>query len=108
MTHWVRLWGNMPNDLKWRVIARHSGRPMTGVLAVFIHMMTNAGGNEEARGTLHKWDDEVIAVALDIDTEHVAAIRLAMQGKILDGDRLTGWEKRQPKREDSSAERTRA
>jgi hypothetical protein len=37
----------------------------------------------------------------------VAAIRNAMQGKVLSGDVLRRWDVRQPKREDNSTERTR-
>lgn len=104
---WVRLWKDMPTDPKWRVIARRSGRPLPEVLAVFVFMMTNAGDNNDERGKLSGWDDEDVGAALDIDGEHVAAIREAMQGKTLDGDKLSGWDKRQPKREDDSVERVK-
>lgn len=110
MSHWVRLWEDMPTDPKWRVIARRSGRPIAEVLSVFCFMLTNAGGSRE-RGTLDGWNDEDVGAALDMEPEHVAAIRDAMQGKTLDGGRLTGWERRQPKRErddDKSTERVQA
>lgn len=107
MTSWLRLWHDMPTDPKFRVIARKAGRPLTEVLSVFVLMMTNASASD-ARGELCGWDDEDAAAALDIDPEHVKAIRSAMQGKVLDGDNLSGWERRQPKREDDSAERVRA
>ena len=107
MANWVRLWEDMPNDPKWRVIARRSGRPIAEVIAVFVHMMTNAGANATERGVLDNWSDEDVAAALDIEPEHVAGIRDAMQDKTLDGERLKGWEKRQPKREDGAAERAR-
>lgn len=110
MSHWVRLWDDMPTDPKWRVIARRSGRPITEVIAVFCFMLTNAGAACE-RGTLDGWNDEDVGAALDMDAEVVSAIREAMQGKTLDGERLTGWERRQPKRErddDNSAERVKA
>lgn len=110
MSHWVRLWDDMPTDPKWRVIAKRAGRPIPEVMAVFLFMLSNAGGSSE-RGTLENWNDEDVAAALDIDEAHVAAIRSAMQGKTLDGDKLTGWEKRQPKRErddDNSTERVKA
>jgi hypothetical protein len=106
MSHWVRLWEDMPTDPKWRVIARRSGRPIAEVLSVFCFMLTNAGASRD-RGTLDGWNDEDVAAALDMDAEHVAAIREAMQGKTLDGERLTGWERRQPKREDGAAERAK-
>jgi hypothetical protein len=106
MTKWVRLWADMPTDPKWRVIARKSGRPISEVMAVFMFMMTNAGCSDD-RGSLHNWDDEDIGAALDIDGECVTAIREAMQGKTLEGHKLSGWEKRQPEREDQSKERVR-
>ncbi len=108
MSHWVRLWSDMPTDPKWRVIARRAGRPLSEVIAVFVFMMTNAGANATERGELFNWQDDDVAAALDMDTDHVAAIREAMQGKTLDGDKLTGWDNRQPKREDNSAERAKA
>lgn len=114
MSRWVRLWVDMPTDPKWRVIAKRAGRPISETLAVFMFMLANAGERNETqpnateRGILVNWSDEDVAAALDIETAHVAAIREAMQGKTLDGEKLTGWEKRQPKREDGSSERAKA
>ena len=105
---WLRLWHDMPTDPKFRVIAKKSGRPLSEVLSVFVLMLTNASGNETARGALANWSDEDTAAALDIDADAVTAIREAMQGKTLNGDKLSGWAKRQPKREDNSAERVKA
>jgi len=107
MSNWVRLWEDMPNDPKWRVIAKRAKRPIAEVLAVFVHMMTNAG-QAANRGALEGWNDEDVGAALDMEPCDVAAIREAMQGKTLDGDKLSGWEKRQPKREDGGAERAKA
>lgn len=105
MTDWVRLWHDMPTDPKWRVVARKSGQPLPCVLAVFTMMLTNASCNAADRGTLLAWDHEDAAAALDMDPEQIEAIFDAMQGKVLEGQRLTGWERRQPKREDNSAQR---
>jgi len=113
MSSWVRLWIDMPTDPKWRVIAKRAGRPISETLAVFVFMLSNAGernetqANASERGVLVNWSDEDVAAALDIETAHVTAIREAMQGKTLDGDKLTGWGKRQPKREDGSSERAK-
>jgi hypothetical protein len=79
-------------------------------MSVFMFMMVNAGErrpNATERGELFNWSDEDTAAALDIDPQHVTCIREAMQGKTLDGDKLPGWEKRQPIRDDGSAERAR-
>lgn len=97
----------MVNDPKWRTIARVSGQKVGDVIAVYVHMMTMAA-NASERGRAEGFNDEDVATALDIDTEQVTAIRNAMQGRVLDGDYLTGWDKRQPQREDGAAERARA
>jgi hypothetical protein len=112
MTRWVRLWEDMPNDPKWRVIAAkamkrietHETRvTIAEVLAVFLHMLTSS-----TSGNLDGWNDEVIASAIDSETSKIRGIREAMDGLVLSGNVLKGWEKRQPKREDFSTERVRA
>lgn len=103
----MRLWDDMPTDPKWRVIARRSGQRIGDVIAMFNILMVQAGANADERGRTHGNDDDEIGAALDLEPEDVAAIREAMQGKVLDGTLLMGWEKRQPKREDGSAERAR-
>jgi len=107
MTDWVRLWHDMPTDPKWRVIARKSGQPLPCVIALFTLMMTTASAADD-RGSIANLTNEDAAAALDLDEEDVAAMREAMQGRVLDGDRLSGWERRQPKRErenDDSSQR---
>lgn len=112
---WLRLWHEMPNDPKWRTIARVSGQPIALVQAMYVHLLVDASRNV-TRGhvTVTKED---IASALDVTDEQVEAVFSAMQSRVLDGDKLTGWEGRQPKREDagnpetgakSAAERKRA
>lgn len=106
---WFRLWSDMVNDPKWRTISRISKQEISRVIAVALHMMTCAS-NAANRGHIEGWNDEDVATALNIETGDVAVIREAMQGRVLDGDYLTGWEKRQPKREredDGGTERSR-
>lgn len=106
---WFRLWTDMVNDPKFRTIARVSKQEISRVISVYVHMMTCAS-NATERGHTEGWCDEDVATALDINTEDVEAIREAMQGRVLDGDYLTGWEKRQPLREredDTAADRKR-
>lgn len=105
---WCRLWHDMVTDPKFRAVAKRCRRPTGEVVAVFVAMLTNASANEDERGTLRNWNHEDIGVALDFDAEVVESIYLAMQGKLLVGNRLTGWERRQPKREDNSTDRVRA
>lgn len=109
MTDWLRLWHDMPTDPKWRVIARRSGKPLPCVIALYTLMLTTASAADD-RGSIASLTDEDAAAALDIDEEDVAAIRSAMAGRVIDGDRLTGWERRQPKRErenDDSSQRVK-
>lgn len=103
---WVRLWVDMPTDPKFRIVAKASGQPLSAVIAVFTFMLTDAA-NANERGRTQA-NDEVIASALDLEMEQIRTIRAAMQKRVLDGDKLTGWDKRQPKREDNSGERAKA
>jgi hypothetical protein len=71
---------------------------IANVLAVWDCMM-NCASQATPRGELIGWDSEDIGALLEIEMAEVDAIHTAMQGKTLNGNRLTGWEKRQPKRE---------
>lgn len=104
---WLRLWHDMPTDPKWRTISRASGQRIGDVIAVFVHVLVDAS-NATERGRTQSFVCEDVANALDIECEQVEAILLAMQGRVLDGDKLRGWEKRQPAREDGAAERAKA
>lgn len=108
MTSWVRLWHDMPTDPKWRTIARKSNQRIGDVIAVFNFLMVNASANAMQRGTLSGFEIEDVASALELQESDVEAIISSMQGKVLDGYTLTGWDRRQPKREDNSTERSRA
>lgn len=105
---WLRLWHDMPTDPKWRTIARASGQRIGDVMAVYVHLMVCGSSNTTERGRTTSFNSEDVASALDLETEQVSAIVNAMQGRVLEGDTLAGWEKRQVQREDGSAERARA
>jgi hypothetical protein len=98
---WVRLWHDMPTDPKWRTIAKRSGQPLACVIALFNLVIINASQNSECPGTLKNWQDDDAAAALDIEADQVAAIMAAFDGKVMENQSLTGWTKRQPRREDS-------
>lgn len=100
--HWLRLWHDMPNDPKWRTVARVSKQPISLVLSVFLHLMVDASRNV-TRGHADVTHED-LASALDCDEQQISAILEAMQGRVLDGMNLLGWEKRQPKREDAGDE----
>lgn len=77
------------------------------MISVFTFMLCNASESSN-RGTLERWSDEAIASALGLKESDVFEIRKAMQNRVLDGDLLTRWDDRQPKREDDSRDRVRA
>lgn len=109
MTDWVRLWHDMPTDPKWRVIARKSGQPLACVIALFTLLMTTASAAED-RGDVSSLSIEDAAAALDMGEDDVSAIMAAMESRVIAGGRLSGWERRQPKRErenDDSSERVK-
>lgn len=103
---WLRLWHDMPNDPKWRTIARISGEPLALVTAVYIHLLVDASRNV-TRGHINVTAED-LASALDVTEQQIDAVLSAMDGRVMDDGCLTGWEKRQPKREDSGDEETGA
>lgn len=106
MTNWVRLWEDMPTDPKWRVIAKKADVTISEVIAVFTFMLVKAA-DPKHRGRIENWCDEDVAEALNMDANAIERIRTHMNGKVLQGSKLTGWEARQPMREDGSADRAR-
>ena len=120
MMNWFRWHHGTVNDPKWRVISKKSGVPIPVVLSVFAYFLERASSNETPRnanetsmkrGSVSGWCKDDIAACFDIDPDQVSAVYEAMQGRVLDGDWLTGWEHRQPKRErehDVSTDRVKA
>ncbi len=96
---WLRLWHDMPNDPKWRTISRISAQPVSLVQAVYIHLLVDAS-RCVTRGHVTVTAED-LASALDVTDDQVESVLSAMQGRVIDGEMLSGWEKRQPKREDA-------
>lgn len=96
---WLRLWHDMPNDPKWRTIARKSGQRIGDVIGVYIHLLVSASSNKDC-GAIAGVDPEDLASALNMDVKEVESILQAMEGRVVSDGRLTGWDSSQPKRED--------
>lgn len=96
----------MPTDPKFKTVSKISKQPITSVISVYLFLLVDASSNSTERGVT-LCNSENVASALDLETDQVDTIKQAMEGRLLDGNRLKGWKKRQPKREDDSAERVR-
>lgn len=105
---WFRSWHGAPTDAKWLVIARRAGVTPLMVSAVFWALLDYASQQTE-RGSVAGFDVETYATWAGVEEADILAVLDAMRAKgvITDGDTLSAWDKRQPKREDSSAERVR-
>lgn len=108
MSHlpWFRWHSGTVNDPKWRVVAIRADTSVANVVAVWASILEAASEAEE-RGSVESWCADDIAANLGIDSIIVDRVWGALQGKVLEGQRLTGWNKRQPKREDDSGERVK-
>lgn len=103
---WLRLWHEMPNDPKWRTIARISKQPIALVQAVYLHLLVSASRNV-TRGHSSVTPED-LASHFDVTECDIEAVLTAMQGRVLEGGYLTGWDNRQPKREDAGNPETGA
>ncbi|WP_261424382.1 DnaT-like ssDNA-binding domain-containing protein [Serratia proteamaculans] len=103
---WLRLWHDMPNDPKWRTVARLSGQPIALVQATYVHLLVSAS-QSVTRGHADVTAED-LASALDVTDRDIALILDAMQGRVLEGTCLSGWDKRQVKRDDSGNPETGA
>lgn len=90
---WLRLWHDIPNDPKWRTISRISGQPISLVLAIYIHILVSASESSE-RGCF-SIEVEDIASSLNESDEAVNEIISAMQGRVIEGTMVLGWDRRQ-------------
>jgi hypothetical protein len=95
---WLRLWHDMPNDPKFKTVARVSKRPITEVLSIYLHLLVDASRNV-TRGHVNVTIED-ISSAIDVQEEHVSSILDAMEGRLICQKKLTGWDSRQPKNED--------
>lgn len=109
MADWFRWWHGTVTDPKFMWVARHSGRPLSEVIAVWAALLETAS-NGETRGNVSCFDSVSYDCLMGLDDGICDRIIAAMTDKgIIDGDgNLTGWERRQPKREDQTSAESRA
>lgn len=105
---WCRLYNDLPFHPKWRVIANETALPVHEVVVVVTALLCKANG-AQPRGSLAEFSPRECAAALELPSEHVAAIYAALEDiGWIDQDYLATWDDRQPDREDrTAAERQR-
>lgn len=111
---WFRWWHGTLTDPKFRWVARKSGCSFTSVIALWVALLERAsaatnGDASVTRGDVTGFDCDAHDALLDVEDGTCAKILEAFVDKgLISEGRIAAWEKRQAKREDSSAERTRA
>lgn len=100
---WFRWHHGSVTDPKFQLVARKANARLGDVIAVWAFILEAASASDE-RGTFGDLDFESIDCLLGADDGTAARIVEAMGNRgILEGTRVSSWEKRQPKREDETA-----
>jgi len=96
---WFRWHHGSVNDPKFGLVARKAAARVGDVIAVWALILEQASANTE-RGLFGAIDCEATDFLLGAEDGTTARILEAMQGRsLVDGERVTRWEERQPKRE---------
>lgn len=105
---WFRWFHGSTTDPKFGLVARKAGVSVAEVVAVWATILEEASSNQR-RGSIGDIDAESVDFSLGLPDGTFNRVRLAMvERRLLGSDgSVISWERRQPKREDSSAERTR-
>lgn len=105
---WFRSWHGAPTDPKWLGIARKAG-VAPGIVAAVVWALLDRASQATERGTIDGYDADGLACFMGCEPEQIDHIVALMHEKgILERNAFTGWDKHQPKREDSSNERVKA
>jgi hypothetical protein len=103
VTDWFRSWHGAPTDPKWLLIAKKAGVKPCHVAHTFWALMDHGSQNAD-RGFVGDFDIETFALFSGLEEEHVSRIVTQLrEKKLIVDERLASWGKRQPKREDESA-----
>lgn len=105
MADWFRWWHGTVTDTKFLWVSRKSGQRPGDVNAVWCALLEHAS-QSDIRGSIGGFDAESMDCFLDLDDGVTQRIIDTMRTKgMIDQDGcLTGWERRQPKREDSGGD----
>lgn len=100
---WFRWHHGSVSDPKFKLVARKVGCSTAEVIAVWACILEEASAAEE-RGLHGGLDFEAIDLDMGLPDGRSNDIYLRMQDRgLVDGEAVCGWDKRQPKREDETA-----
>jgi len=111
---WFRWWHGSLNDPKFKWVALKSGCQFTAVITLWVALLERASSvthsdADVTRGDITGFDCDAHDALFDVQDGTCARIYEAFVAKgLVRENRIVKWAARQPKREDSSAERTRA
>ena len=113
------MYHGTPSNPKWRVIAQRCNKGATPgtnlkllispakVIGVWGYLL-DVASQSTPRGSIHNFNVEFCSVTLGLAEQDVEAVVNQMRRmELIVDNQLKNWKKRQPVREDSSAERTR-
>lgn len=107
MNCWWRSWHGAPTDSKWLAIAQRT-QTNAGMVSALAWALMDHASQSDPRGDVSTFDVEAYAAFSGFDLDKLLRIMEALTDKnIIKDNTLTAWEKRQPKREDGSAERAK-
>lgn len=100
---WFRWHHGSVTDPKFQLVARKAGVRLPDVLAVWAFLLETASASNE-RGSFGEVDCEAVDCLFGLEDGRTALILEHMDARgLVDDNRVTSWEKRQPKKEDESA-----
>ncbi len=103
MMDWFRWHHGSVSDPKFQLVAKRASATVAEVVAVWAFVLETAS-QSESRGQFDGIDCEAVDLALGMVDGTAQRILIAMEQRgLIEGGRIAAWSKRQPKREDESA-----
>jgi hypothetical protein len=100
---WFRWWHGSVTDPKFQLIARRANTNVANVIAIWAAILESASNVTQCDATKQRGD----ATTFDCDGVCASVYQQLIAHKLIKDGVVVAWEKRQPKREDSSAARTK-
>lgn len=100
---WFRWHHGSVTDPKFQLVSRKSGASLSEVIAIWAFVLESASASDE-RGNFGDIDHEAIDCMLGLDDGMTQKVieQMAARG-IVSGSEVSNWDKRQPKKEDETA-----